>query len=443
MKILFCEAAQRNEKGELLKIKPMWICGITTPHLAAITPGDIEVEIQNELVEDIRFDGNYDLVAITSMGGSATLRACEISDEFRKRGKKVVMGGVPMTIFSEITQNHCDALVKGEVELMWNDIINDFRRGSLQRVYESKELHDLRGLPTPRYDLLVKKPVGPIMPIQATRGCPQPCKYCSVTAFYKQAYRMRPVDDVIRDFEVLKKMGYSRFLFIDDNILARKDYAKELFKAMIPLKIHWYSQAALPALDDENFLDLVKDSGCDLLSIGFETINQKVLNNVAKQFNHPDKYKSIIKSIKQRGIYIHTSLMFGFDEDDKTVFDDTYQFFMEAGVGLPELHILTPTPGTPLFTEMEKAGRLLHKDYTKYNPDQVVFQPKNMTPAELEYEFWHLFDRFYTPAAIFKRIVLKTTGGYLKKFIMFLMMIIINFKFRHAVTVQRRSPATV
>jgi radical SAM superfamily enzyme YgiQ (UPF0313 family) len=438
VKLLLIEGAYRTDSGALLKVKPLWLLGLTLPYIAALTPDDIDVDIKNELIEEIDFDTNCDLVGISAMGGS-TFRGREIAVEFRKRGKKVIMGGITTTIFPELASGHCDSLVKGEVELVWREVLADFKKGDLKPVYESMELHDLKGIPIPRYDLLMKKNIGPLMPVQATRGCPHRCKYCSVAAFYQGHYRTRPIDEVIRDIKHLKSMGYSRLLFIDDNILANRKYAMALFREMTPFKIHWWGQGALPALDDMQLLDTMADSGCDFLGIGFDTVNKKCLESIDKRFNHPDRFKRTIRELKSRGIHVHASLMFGFDHDDSSSFDATYDLFTQAGVSHPEMHILTPTPGTPLFAELQAQGRLLHKDFNRYYPNQVVYQPKLITPDELIKHFWRTYARFYSLFSIFRRLFGSITWECMKKPSMFLMILFINFKFRSVVMNQCKS----
>ena len=434
MKVLFCEASQRLENGEILRVDKLWLTSLTLPYLAALVPDDVEVEITNELLEEIDFDGDYDLVGITAKGQNI-LRAIEISHEFKKRGKTVVMGGVTVTNNPEFVIDHCDSLVIGEAEPVLDELLNDFKNGRLKKVYKADEFCDLNKIPTPRYDLLDKRKCGPIMPVQASRGCPQLCSYCSMVPIFKGKFRIRKVEDVIADVMAIKEMGYKRFYFVDDNLTANKRYAKELLRALIPLKMKWSSQVSLAALNNDALLDIMSESGCEMLSIGFETINRDALINNKKKSNSVDNYKNIIRKLKARGIHVNAFLMFGFDEDDKTIFDATYDFFMDAGVALPELFILVPAPGTTLYQKFQREGRLIHTDWTRYTANEAVYKPKNMTPQELEEGFWKTYDRFYSFRSMFTRLFLKGPRGLFLN----ILMLGLNMRYKKMITARKRA----
>jgi radical SAM superfamily enzyme YgiQ (UPF0313 family) len=410
MKVLFCEATHRLKDGNLLKVRRLGLPTITLPYLAALVPSDTDVSIVNELIEDIDFDGDYDLVGITFQGTNFS-RAFEIAEEFGKRGKTVIMGGMTVSNNPEFALQQCSSVVVGEAELVMEDLLNDFKKGQLKRIYSSNRLCDLAAIPSPRYDLMDRKKYNNYMPVQASRGCPQRCTYCSMATVYKGRYRTRPIENIVGDIRTLKHLGYRRVFFIDDNLIVNKQYSKELLKALVPLNVRWSGQSAMSALQDDEVLDLIGESGCEVLAIGFETINQDAPRAIHKKSNTVAAYRATIDKLKSRGVHVMGMLMFGFDQDDPTVFDSTYRFFSDVGISLPECFILVPTPGTPIFDQFKKEGRLLHEDYSKYNVSEVVFKPKNMTPEELQAGYWSTFERFYSIRSIVDRIFWKGPRG--------------------------------
>ena len=434
MKILLCEATHRLKNGNLLKVKTIGLPTLTLPYIAALVPKDIEVVIVNEMVEDINFDGSYDLVGITFQGTNFS-RAFEIAQEFRRRGITVIMGGMTVSNNPEIMLEQCDSIVLGEAELIMEDLLNDFKKGKLKRIYKSGSFCDLSNIATPRYDLMDKRKYNNYMPVQASRGCPHHCTYCSMAPIYDGRFRMRSVVNVVEDIIVLKRMGYKRIFFVDDNLVVNTKYTKELLRAIIPLKIKWSGQSALTSLEDDEILDLMNESGCEVLAIGFETINQDTLVTVKKRSNTVDSYRLIINKLKNRGIHIMGMLMFGFDQDDKTVFESTYKFFSDVGISLPECFILVPSPGTQMFNQFQREGRLLHEDYSKYNVSEVAFVPKKMTPEELQTGYNDTFERFYSISSIMSRVILKgPRGGIWLK----IRMLGLNFRHRKQIINARR-----
>lgn len=444
MKVQIIQSSQTNGMGKVLKAKKLWITGTTLPYLAALTPNDIHVDIKNELVEDVDFNCDHDLIAITTMGCSVA-RAFEIADKFRERGKKVVMGGIPVTLTPEIALEHADAVVVGEAEHVWETLLRDFEKGKLQQTYQSDTLCDLRKIPSPRYEMLDKNLYAPIRPIEATRGCPHKCYYCSPAHVYKGVHRVRAIDDVILDVETIKKSGIRRILFVDDSIDGNRKYFKELLRELIPQKIKWFSQATVNAARDAEIVDLMAQSGCEMLSIGFESINQNSLQSVRKNHNTVKDYKDIVNTLRKKGISVNALIMLGFDHDDESIFEETFHMFEEMGVSLPELFILVPPLGTDLFREFEEGGRLLHKDWSRYKVTEVVFQPKQMSPETLQNGFWETYDRFYSFPSIFKRMFLKNTASLLSRrvFRQTLLVLYFNLKYRKTIMQDRVHPGVI
>lgn len=312
---------------------------LALPVVAALTPTDVDVEIEDEYLMDIDFENKADLVGITSMTTQAE-RAYQIADEFRRRGKPVVMGGIHVSALPEEAAQHCDSVVVGEAELLWERVITDFRKGGLQRVYRTDQRHNLRGLPVPRIDLLpLHRYSIPVIPVQTSRGCPHRCDFCIVTEFFGGTYRFRPVDEVVREIEIQKALFKEKrkkiIFFADDNIAANRVHAKELFKALIPLKIPWGCQCTLNITDDPQLLDLAAESGCIHMFIGIETINAASLKSVNKSFNRVEKYEKALETLRQRGIHVEASMIVGFDEDREDIFDTMLAFLTRNKLSSP------------------------------------------------------------------------------------------------------------
>ncbi len=389
--------------GQPIKQRRLHLPGLTLPMLAAVTPDTVELRILSEQVEDVPFDEHWDLVGLTGMG-SGIVRAWQIADEFRRRKVKVVIGGIAASLMDEeLILQHADCLVTGEAEETWPEVIDDFINGRLKRRYKMKRVPDINTLPLPRYDLMKKAKLGFWRPVQATRGCPFTCNFCSITNFFEQTYRKRPVDQVIRDVRAAKAAGTRYIAFIDDNIGVDWNYCQKLWEALIPENIIWMSQCSLHIADRPDMLELARKSGCRLLSFGIESVNPESLVLIDKEWNRPERYEAAIKTIRKYGIEISTEMIIGMDSDDKTVFQKTYDFLIDNRISVPRIHIITPIPGTPLFNEMEANGRIISRDYNKYSGGQVVFNPKQMTAEELQSGYWTLYRELFTLKGIKRR----------------------------------------
>jgi len=391
-------------QGRPIKQSRLHLPGLTLPMLAAVTPPHVELRLLSETVEDIPFDEPWDLVGITGMG-SGIVRAWQIGDEFRRRGVTVVQGGIAASLAKpEWSLAHADSLVIGEAEETWPQVLADFEAGRLQPVYRMARRPPIESLPLPRYDLMDARKLGRWRPVQATRGCPFTCSYCSITAFFEQGYRKRPVDQVIRDVRAAKRHGSRYIAFIDDNIGVDWSYAAELWEALIPEKILWMSQCSLHIAERPDMLKLASRSGCRMLSFGIESVNAESLKTVDKEWNRPERYKEAVQTIRRHGIDVSTEMIIGLDHDDARVFDETFAFIMENRISLPRVHIMTPVPGTPLYDEMEKQGRLLSQDFERFSGGQVVYKPRLLDPEELQRGYWRLYERLFSVSALLKRL---------------------------------------
>lgn len=393
----------RNDRGYWGKVSKKGKTGfvrLSLPVISALTPSDWDVEILDARATPVDFEKPVDLVGITGFTAEMP-SAYEIADGFRKKGVNVVMGGIHVSSMPEEALKHANSVVIGEAEAVWPQLLQDAEKGALQSVYHSEHFIDMKGMPGPRRDLLNRKMyVACFNTIQATRGCPFHCNYCAVTAFFGEKYRTRPIAEVIDE---IRTFDTKDFFFVDDNITGHKAYAKELFKALIPLKRVWGAQATIHLANDEELLSLYAKSGGKYAFIGFETLTEKNLEMVDKSWNSPAKYKDAIKRIHQAGINILGSFIFGLDGDDTTVFQKTVDFIMDTKIDAAQFHILTPFPGTKLYDQMEQSGRILDKDWAKYHTGEVIFQPQNMSPEELQRGYWWAFRKTYTMSNIFKR----------------------------------------
>lgn len=404
MKVLLVSPTALDHQGRPITQRRVHLPGLTLMMLAAVTPRDVEVRLVNETAGDIPFDEHWDLVGLTGMG-SGLVRAWQLGDEFRRRGTTVVIGGIAASLADpQWSLQHADAVVVGEAEETWPQLLADFAAGRMQPVYRMQREPPIDGLPEPRYDLLDRSRVGWWRPVQATRGCPFTCSFCSITSFFNQHYRKRPVDQVLRDVRAAKRHGTRYIAFIDDNIGVDWDYCAELWEALIPERIIWMSQCSLHIAERPRMLQLAHRSGCRLLSFGIESTTPASLATVDKAWNRPERYRDAVRAIRRHGIDVSTEMIIGLDADDASVFERTFDFIIDNAISVPRVHILTPVPGTPLFDELDRAGRILSREFQRYTGGQVVYQPHRLTPAELHAGYWRLYERLFSWPAIWRRI---------------------------------------
>ena len=368
--------------------------------LAALTPPGLDVSITDENVSLIDFNSKPDLVGITVLTSTAN-RAYEIADIFRSLGTRVVLGGIHPSILPNEAGMHADAVVIGEAESTWPALIEDFRSGRLQKVYRQSGRPALTGLPVPRRDLFQRNRYLVPDTISTTRGCPFSCSFCSVSLFSGRTYRCRPVDEVIKEVETIDRR--KRVIFVDDNIVGKPDHAKELFKALIPYRLRWFGQASVNIARDDELLDLAAASGCQGLLIGFESIAPESLARMGKRINRIEEYETVAKKLHARGIAIHGAFMFGFDEDDEDIFNRTTSFAKKMRLESVQFGIVIPHPGTALFDDLEKAGRITSKDWSRYDT-KVVFRGQSLSEEALMDGTHRALKEFFSPGSIFRRV---------------------------------------
>ncbi|RJR31680.1 radical SAM protein [Candidatus Parcubacteria bacterium] len=404
-RILLINPYQDMRSWIMYKERNLLSLSFTTRTIKAITPDDFEVKLIDQCVEDIDFDADVDLVGVTSLTHNS-YRAYKVAEEFKKRNKPVVMGGYHATFLPEEAKKCVDSVVIGEAENVWPELLNDFKNGKLKAFYKSNLPAELQGLPIAAKEKYYGSKYGSFSmpyPMHASRGCTNGCSYCSINRFYNRTIRYRPIIEIIDE---IKKTGYKFIAFMDDNLILDAKYAKEFFAALKPLNIKWTMQTSILIAEHEELLKLAAESGCFCFYIGVESINQLSLDSVDKKINRAEKFLAAFKKIKEYEISIVLLIIFGFDGDTKSVFNQTLDFLKEAGVLNAEFSMLVPFPGTLLYKKLKKENRILSYDWKNYNPGwHCVFQPKNMEPHELEAGFKKVLIKYNTPFWVLKRLI--------------------------------------
>jgi len=379
---------------------------LTMPLLAAYTPDHWEVGHTDEIVQRVDFDCRADLVGITANTPAAP-HAYAMAREFRRRGVAVVIGGPHATLMPEEATRHADSVVVGEAEGVWPQLLSDFEQGTLRRVYSACALPDLKDMPAPRWDLIKGRTYGRGVTI-ATRGCPFACEYCAIPQMYRRRMRYRPVAEVVDE---IKRMPGRALIFWDDNIGTNRSYAKELFAAIAPLNRWWTSQCTADAAFDDEFMSLAARSGCKALFLGLETISQASLDEANKRHNRAADYSEVIRRFHAYRIAVQAGVVFGFDQDERTIFRTTVDFYRSVGLDSATISVLVPFPNTPIFNRLDSEGRILTRDWSKYNGKKdVVFRPARMSPRELLMGMEWAARQFYSIPSIVERMARSRTG---------------------------------
>jgi radical SAM superfamily enzyme YgiQ (UPF0313 family) len=396
----------RKGKGPSSKTAVFRFSMLPSLYVCASMPDWIESRIIDEDVESIPEKIDADIVGISFMTFNAA-RAYELGDHYMRQGKTVIFGGYHPSFMPEEAGKHCNAVCVGEAEVSVPKMMNDWRKGKLKKIYHSGRV-DLKGLPIPDRGLLKKRAY--IMPnaMNATRGCPNSCDFCSPSKFFEHKHLKRPVKEVI---EEIKTLDGRYLIFVDDNLTFDRNYALELFREMEPLRKIWFGQTSIGIAEDEQLLEAAYRSGARGFFIGLESICQNTLDGFNKKFARADRYKKAIKAMHDHGIFIMASVVFGGDEDDPDSFEKTLEFLRETNVDNLQATIYTPFPGTDLHERMKEEGRILDSEPTKYDFSHAVFKPKTMTREDLEEGFSFVMDSFYSRTSIFKRTMKQMRYG--------------------------------
>ncbi|MDD5491246.1 MAG: radical SAM protein [bacterium] len=397
MKILLVQPAGekvriKNEQEAVPKRNMLRFSVLPLTIVAALTPSEHQVDICDENVEKLDFNTDADVVGISFMTALAE-RAYDLAAEFRKRRKIIVAGGYHPTFCTDEVKEHFDSVIVGDAEGLWQEFIGDIGKGAIKKVYRHDSLCDLKMSPIPRNDLINrnKKYYATTYAIQTGRGCAHSCKYCSITAFHRNTYRRKLKEAVMEELKTVPK----NFIFVDDNIISEPEFAKQLFRAMVPLKKRWVSQCSLKIADDQELLSLAAQAGCKGLFIGIETLNEGNLEKIEKTFNERSQYLEKINKIRTAGIGIIAGIIVGLDQDKTDVFENMLRFLLQAEIDAVQVNIFTPLPGTSIFEEYTHDGRIFDHCWAHYDFRHCVFCPKNMTSEELQAGADWLYHEFY------------------------------------------------
>jgi len=398
--------APREPREDTLS-SPFKLQRVNLPLLAALTPPGHTITIVDEAFAPDDINQDVDLVGITVMTDLA-LRAYQLADAYRQKAVKVVMGGIHPTVLPDEALAHADAVVVGEAEGVWPRLVSDAASGQMQRLYRAGKMTDLKGLPKPRRDLLpgiqyqghTPIPIG----VETSRGCPYDCEFCCIGQTLGQQYRVRPVQGVIAEIESIDS---PHLFFVDDALGLNRNVAKKLFTEMIPLRRRWLAQGTVSLAEDLELLRLMERSGCLGLLIGFESVQKGTQNEVNKIKNLKIDFYEAMHRFHGEGFGILGSFVFGFDYENKDVFEQTLEFIMRCRLDVVQLRILTPYPGTRLYKRLLSEDRLFVRDWwlRGYPPDTLLFQPRGMTTDELMSGFARLNQQAYSFGAMMKRFL--------------------------------------
>ena len=380
--------------------------------LGALTPKDHRVTIVDENVEQLNLGDRPNLVGLTVKADTA-LRSWDIARSYRQRGVPVVFGGIYPTTCPEENANHADSCLIGEAEELWETLLCDVELGCLKKVYRNKMAPDLSLTPIPRWDLITEKNYLYANTLTIGRGCPWRCAFCyNSSPNLPTGYRMKPIHCILQEIATLPTQ---HVMFIDDNFIADPSLTRKLLKAFLPLELTWHTAVSADIGRHDDILDLMAASGCRSLFIGFETLNPANLRVANKRQNRIDEYERTVEKIHSRGMMVNASVVFGFDKDGPEVFDHTTQWLIDRKIETMTAHILTPYPGTALYSRLLSENRIFDHDLTHYNTSRAVFRPAGMTTTELEAGYLRTYQHFYSWRNILRRMPVdaKRTAPYL------------------------------
>lgn len=372
---------------------------LSLQQVAAVTPRNWDVTLVDESQDAVPCGRGFDLVGITAMTHQAP-RAYEIADQFRLEGVPVIMGGMHPTVMPEEALTHADAVVIGEAESVMARLLSDFLSGRLEKVYRAPIPQDEKLIvPWSRREILSGKRYLTTQTVQASRGCPYDCAFCTVTQYFGNRFRYRDAADVLAE---IRSFPRKLVIFLDDNLLGDPVKAKPILEGMAELGIRWGSQTSLRFAEDPALLKLVVRSGCIGLFVGIESVSgpYSLLAKSSGQSTQAD----LMKRVRDAGLILEASFIFGFDDHDQSIFEKTLRYVEECSPSVPTFNLLTPYPGTKLFQQYEKEGRILHREWHRYNHSEVVFQPKLMSPEQLYLGWMGARKEAYTWPSIFSRL---------------------------------------
>ncbi len=380
--------------------------------LAGLTPKSVEIAFYDDRMEAIDYDRPTDLVAI-SIETYTAKRAYQIASEFRRRKVPVVMGGYHATLARDEVATYAEAVVVGEAEEIWPQVVADAAAGRLEKIYKAREQPNLARV---RYDrkLFVGKNYLPIRLVETGRGCRFPCDFCAVQSFYERKARHRPVDAVLADIRQLKD-GTELFFFVDDNFAANIEFAAELADALAPHGVRWVTQMSINAAHDETLLAKLARAGCVGVLIGFESLDEATLRSMRKSFNTmKGGYTAALGSLRRHGIRVYGTFVFGYGETRADAFEEAAQFAIDNRFYIAAFNHLTPFPGTPLYWRLAEEGRLLYESWwldERYRYNDLPFLPAGAEPDEVRRLCLSARHKFYGWRSIARRMVDRVNRG--------------------------------
>ncbi|MBW2254296.1 MAG: B12-binding domain-containing radical SAM protein [Deltaproteobacteria bacterium] len=410
MHIKLIKPAERPRSGVLLN-KTTLCMDAALPLLAALTPPQHQVTLVDESFAPDDRTEDVDVVGISAWTDLA-IRAYAIAEHYRSRGTIVVMGGIHPTMCPDEAQMHCDAVVVGEGDQSWPTLLADIERGALRRRYDFRDRipRRLEDLPHPRRDLYPAltrwNPVPPAVGIEASRGCPYDCEFCSVLEVRGHRYRHRPVEEIVAEIATI---GASNLVFVDDNVALDRKRAKALFRRMIGMGKEWVAEAGVGLAEDTELLRLMRASGCRGLMVGFESVQPQTIDGMRKLRRMRLTHMEVVERFHDAGIPVMGNFVFGFDHETFEVFDLTLDFAFRSQIELAQFKPLVPYPGTPLFSRLLREGRLLDAAWWR-NPKRIpgeatpLFYPAQMSPEQLAEGLLHLARAFYGARGRLRRL---------------------------------------
>ncbi len=390
-----------RSKGGIFK-KSLRYQPLTLTTLAALIPDELNasIELIDEGIEDVPDNLYADLIAITVITGTAK-RSYQLAQHFRAQGIAVVLGGPHVTLMPQEAMGYADAVCIGYAEESWPQLLRDFSQGKMKKSYQQSPTMSLENMPFPKRELFDKRHFLTQAVFEATRSCTHDCEFCVAPVAWGRKQYQKPIDWVIED---IQRFGQKKIIFIDLNLVSDVQYAKQLFSRLIALKVSWFGLSTVLIAHDTELMELMARSGCKGLLLGLETVSEESLKDAKKRFNASVGYKKLIADLHHLDISVQGCFVFGLDHDTSDVFDSTVDFAIDAGVDLPRFAVLTPFPATPLHQRLAAENRILTTDWELYDGQHVVFQPKNMSVAELAQGHEYAWKKVYRWSSIAKRL---------------------------------------
>ena len=401
MHITFIQPAVGHKPGKKVYPKTWVMEPLSLGVLSALTPPEWERSFFDDRLNEIRYDIETDAVCISVECYTAN-RAYQIAEQFRRRAIPVVMGGFHATLCPDEVAMFADTVVRGEAEDVWADVLHDIQHHTLKPVYPSSG-HSVFW-PHPDRSLYAGRNYGPLNLVETSRGCRFCCEFCSITKFFRQSYRVRPLDDVVAEIKALSK---DILFFVDDNLAMDVERLKTLCRALIPLRKQWLGQLSIHAAHDVELLALMAKSGCAGVLIGFESLHAETIQEMGKQVNASNSdFRTAIENLRHHHLSIYATFVFGYDHDTEETFEETYRFALENKFFFAAFNHLVPFPGTDVYARFKQEGRLLYEDWWRREDvrfGDVVFRPNHFTPARLAELCQAYRLKFYSLPSILRR----------------------------------------